>query len=164
MFNLSIRPDDGQFIVNPEKHRVVWILDNTRFDFLDFARENLHICVDCDIEYNTVNRRKVLSELAEQLEMPRRFVGVAKCNEEEGDTWNEELGKTIAFTKAKDAYCKSFIKRANLYLNTIDNWTNTAFEKLSTIAEKMENNSVKRHERIKEGLGDYLRTAPQKDE
>ena len=56
--------------------------------------------------------------LEDKIEMPKSFVGKAVCAE--GDEWNEETGRMVAFAKAKDKCYKSFFKRANIFVQTID--------------------------------------------
>jgi hypothetical protein len=50
--------------------------------------------------------------------MPVSFMGKAVCAPE--DEWNEETGRLIAFSRAKDKCYKSFFKRANLLVQTVD--------------------------------------------
>ena len=52
------------------------------------------------------------------LDMPVSFMGKAVCAPE--DEWNEELGRMLAFSRAKDKCYKSFFKRANMLVQTID--------------------------------------------
>ena len=83
--------------------------------------------------------------------MPNRFVGIATCNPE--DKFSIEAGKLIAFSKAKDKIHKSFFKRANIYVNTIDNWLNQAIDNINHYGEKIEINTARRHTKIAELVG-----------
>ena len=50
--------------------------------------------------------------------MPSAFMGKAVCAPE--DEWNEETGRMIAFSRAKDKCYKSFFKRANTFVQRVD--------------------------------------------
>ena len=49
---------------------------------------------------------------------------------------------------------KSFFKRANTYINTLDNWVNEAANTLNALGEKLTINKEKRHNHIKELVGE----------
>lgn len=122
---LNIRQSDCQFFINEEQRKVVCVINNTQNLFLEFLRENsaiLHLCA----YYNQKN-----------LYMPPRFVGVATCSKE--DEWNEAVGKKLAFNRAKYNLNRSFFKRANSFVNNVDDALNeliTAFNKYGECISK----------------------------
>lgn len=143
--NFNVSKDNATFFVNPEKRKVICIIDNTELMFLDFIEANLPIKTCCCGWWKE-------RQFEKELEMPGRFVGVATCSQD--DEWNEETGKIIAFSRAKDNLNRSFFKRANTYVNTIDDWLSRAVEKINAYGDKVTINTDRRHERIDELLGE----------
>ena len=143
--NFNISKENATFYVNPEKRKVVCIIDNTKMMFLDFIEANLPIKTYCNSIWGN-------SKFENKLLMPRQFMGIATCSPD--DEWNEETGKIIAFSRAKDNLNRSFFKRANTYVNTIDDWLSQAVEKINAYGDKVTINTDRRHERIDELLGE----------
>lgn len=143
---INITKDDARFIVDEKKGKVVCIIDGTRDLFLHYAEDNFRIRPDCD------NGWIPKSKLYPKLIMPNRYVGVATCNPE--DTFSVETGKLIAFSNAKDKIHKSFFKRANTYVNTLDNWLAEAVDSINRYGEKIEVNTRRRHDKITELVGE----------
>ena len=103
----GIKMSECRFYVNEEERTVICVIPNTRFDFLGYMYDKFM--------YN----RKVYFKVDErELELPKQFIGKAVCSKE--DEWNEETGRMIAFARAKNKFYKSFFKRANLLVNSID--------------------------------------------
>lgn len=144
---INITKDKARFIVNEDKRKVVCIIDKTSHLFVEYARNNLKILPDCDMSWGGIKSR-----LYPRLIMPKRFVGVATCDP--NDDFSVESGKLIAFSKAKDKIQTSFFKRANLYINTLDNWLQDAVEAINNYGEKLEINTKRRHEKITELIGE----------
>jgi hypothetical protein len=143
---INIRKDMARFIVNEEKGKVICILEDTEDLFLVFAEQNLPLSPVCD----TLDMTD--SELYKYLLMPKRFVGIATCDPE--DEFSVETGKLIAFSNAKDNLQNSFFKRANFYVNTIDTWLNKAVENINGYGAKIAKNTLRRHNKIAEILGE----------
>lgn len=146
---INITKDKAQFIVNEDARKVVCIIDNTSYLFLDYADKNLKIRPDCD---NVMIWNSNLSHLYPKLKMPNKFVGIASCNPE--DEFSVETGKLIAFTRAKDKIQNSFFKRANLYINTLDGWLNQAMDSINNYGKKLEINTKRRHKKIASLIGE----------
>lgn len=142
-FNISKK--DARFIVNKDKKKVVCIIEDTNKCFIKFVDENLPIKSYCNDYWHP-------SRLENKLFMPNKFIGVATCSDD--DEWNEETGKLIAFSRAKDKLNKSFFKRANTYINCLDKWTNEAAATLRNIGNKLTINTQHRHNLIKSIIGD----------
>ena len=115
----GIKMSDCKFYVDEDMRTVVCVIPNklgeykfTKNMVSDFIEDNFRfndldmpICLDYDWVDNA-------------LKMPSSFMGKAVCAPE--DEWNEELGRMIAFSRAKDKCYKSFFKRANHFVQTID--------------------------------------------
>lgn len=144
---INITKDKAQFIVNEDARKVVCIIDHTSHLFLHYAEKNLKILPDCDALWGGNGSR-----LYPKLKMPNKFVGIASCNPE--DEFSVETGKLIAFTRAKDKIQNSFFKRANLYINTIDDWLNQAMDAINSYGEKLEINTKRRHKKIASLIGE----------
>lgn len=146
---LNISSKDCKYIVDKNKKKIVCIINDTEYLFLNFVYSNFDIMVQ-DIGDTDFYIRK--NSFSKKFKMPKRFVGVATCSET--DEWNEDTGKLIAYSRAKDNLNKSFFKRANLYINSIDKEVDRAAEMLSNLGYKLTINTTKRHEKIASLIGE----------
>ena len=147
-YKFNIHPDDCRYIVNEDKRKVICLIENTKTMFIDFAERNFDIPCDCmDYSYLRPTRN-----LYDKLLMPKRFWGVATCAED--DEWDEEKGRLLAFTKAKNKLNNSFFKRAQLYVDTFDKSLNDAILILNNLGNKLTANADRRHEKLKDLLGE----------
>lgn len=119
----GIKMSDCKFYVNEETRTVVCVIPNkirhkngdiTIVSAMveDFIEKNFRfndIDFDFALNYNWQEKN---------LEMPHSFIGKAVCAKE--DEWNEETGRMIAYSRAKDKCYKSFFKRANRLVQTLD--------------------------------------------
>ena len=105
----GIKMSDCRFYVNETERVSVCIIPNTETMVEDFILDNFNYPELDFIVYGGL--RKVIK-------MPYSFMGKAICAPE--DEWNEELGRKIAFSRAKDKCYKSFFKRANMLVQTVD--------------------------------------------
>lgn len=150
-YKFNVRPEDCRYIVNEDKRKIICIIENTEYMFTNFANHNLEIPYSCyDTIWTTV--KNAPKHFYKKLRMPKRFWGVATCAEE--DKWDEEKGKLLAFSKAKDKLNTSFFKRANLYINTLDRSLNRATILLNNLGDKLTASSIRRHEKLTEMLGE----------
>lgn len=108
----GIKMSDCRFYVNEEERTVICVIPHTRDMVLDFIED--HFSNMSNVDFNWAIRTR----LADKLMMPNSFVGKAVCAAE--DEWNEETGRMIAFSRAKDKCYKSFFKRANMFVQVID--------------------------------------------
>lgn len=148
MRNFNIKPTDERvkYIVNEDKKVVVCVIEHTKELFNDFCNKNFVIN-----ELNTAFYDTFARNFFNNLNMPNQFSGVAYCST--NDEWNVDTGKLIAFSRAKDKLNKSFFKRANLYVNTLDKWANEAADVLDQIGVKLSVNTEHRHNLIDSILG-----------
>ena len=148
----NITTDNAKFFVDEEKKTVVCVIEETKNLLRDFVNTNFHISTDCDQIYNCVhNINGCDSTLNEKMLMPNKFVGIAKCGED--DKWDEDIGCVIAFSRAKNNLITSFFKRAQTYVNYLDKWLNEAVNTFNMLGEKLETNKTKRNEYIESLIG-----------
>lgn len=143
---INITKDNARFIVNEDARKVVCIIDHTSYLFLHYAEKNLKILPDCDAPWGGNGSR-----LYPKLKMPDKFVGIASCDP--NDEFSIETGKLIAFSRAKDKIHNSFFKRANTYINTLDDWLNQAAESINRYGDKIGINTERRHQKIIDLIG-----------
>ena len=144
----NITPNDCKFIINKNNRTVVCVYEGSARTFIDFANHNFNIKTYYDGSYTHYH----FSQLMNKLYMPNKFIGIAICSE--NDEWNEEIGKKVAFSRMKDKLNRSFFKRANLYVKTIDKWMDDAVYLINTVGQKLEVNQEKRHDLIKSYVGE----------
>ena len=85
-----------------------------------------------------------------KLRMPHSFMGKAVCAEE--DEWNEELGKKIAYSRAKNKLYTSFFKRANLFIQTVDKRLGDMINKFNDFGNTLDNNRQRLDDDIERAL------------
>ena len=136
--NAKIHRRNCKFIVKPEERMVLCIIEGDYVEhmLLDYLEQN-----DSSVEFYISN-----FDLRKRLHMPHTFVGKAVCAE--GDEWNEELGRKIAYSRAKDKLYNSFYKRANLYVQSIDDTLTRMIEKLNHFGSSLE----KDRDRLEESI------------
>jgi hypothetical protein len=108
----GIKMSDCKFYVDKEARLVVCVIPNTQGMLRDFIEDHFRWS---DLDFDFALSFKFSNNA---LRMPYSFSGKAVCAEE--DEWDEELGKMIAFSRAKDKCYKSFFKRANRFVQTVD--------------------------------------------
>lgn len=146
-YKLNIHPEDCHYIINEDKHKIVCLIEDTSNLFIEFADKNFEIPYNC-LDYSFYNNHMRPKYLHDKLLMPKRFWGVATCAED--DEWDEEKGKLLAFSRAKDKLNKSFFKRANLYIKTFDKSIDRAVMILNTLGDKLSANTERRYAKLTE--------------
>ena len=99
----------------------------------DFIRENFQFS-DIDM-YDAITFWN--KNFSKALTMPHSFIGKAVCAPE--DEWDEELGRMLAFSRAKDKCYKSFFKRANMFVQAVDCRLGNMIEAFNDFGMKLEN-------------------------
>ena len=126
----GIKMSDCRFYVNEAERTVVCVIPDASYMVMDFIWDNFNwsdVNMSDAIDYN----------LRKSLYMPHSFMGKAVWAPE--DRWDEETGKLIAFSKAKDKCYKSFFKRANLFVQTVDRRLGDMIESFNDFGLKLEN-------------------------
>lgn len=140
MYKFSM--DDCDFYVNEEKRTVSCVLNNTEDMLIDYIDENLYLSAwDINCAQNGFIKK---------VRMPKRFVGIAKCAD--GDEWDEELGRKIAYTRLREKVYASFFRHARTYINTIDDWIEKSLFKFNNFGERIDCEMEHRHAYIADQL------------
>jgi len=151
----GIKMSDCRFYVDEDARTVICVIppiitnksgdrQNTSDMVFDFIRENFQFS-DIDM-YDAISFWN--KNFSNKLIMPRSFIGKAVCAPE--DNWDVELGKMIAFSRAKDKCYKSFFKRANKFVQTIDRRLGDMITVFNDFGVKLENKRENLQQRIEE--------------
>lgn len=150
----GIKMSNCRFYVNEAERTVVCVIPQfveegnwrkfTSDMVTDFIQDNF-MFPEIDFNYS------MESKLTDELKMPGTFMGKAVCSPD--DEWNEEIGKMIAFSRAKDKCYKSFFKRANHFIQTIDRRLGDMIEKFNDFGMKLEDKRVGLEQKINEKIG-----------
>jgi hypothetical protein len=147
----GIKMSDCRFYVNEAERTVVCVIPqfveegnwrNFTSDMVtDFISDNFTFS-EIDFDY------AMESKLKDKLKMPNTFMGKAVCSPD--DEWNEEVGKMIAFSRAKDKCYKSFFRRANHFIQTIDRRLNDMIECFNNFGLQLEDKHLRLENKINE--------------
>lgn len=137
----SIRREDVKYHVNKEKKIVVAILEHTEDLFINYIEENGGL-----YSYESIWRD------LKKYSMPARFVGISKCGPD--DEWDEDFGKLVAFDRLKEKLNKSFVKRANTYVHSIEEALDNFCDNTQIYLNKLAKNSERRKEIINKHLSE----------
>jgi len=139
--NFSINKKNCKFYVDKENKKVVCVIPKTDLMAVKFieATSNIHI-------YH------LNDNIADKLVMPRQFTGIATCHEE--DVFDEEMGKLIAYNKARHKLNCSLFKRLNIYASFLDNKLNDFIDNCNNYGEKQGKREQVRENKIKEHFGE----------
>ena len=115
-----INEKDVKFIVKEEERKVLCILNETALDALDIIDHMSHFFLE-------IGDKSYI--------MPNKFVGIATCAPD--DTWDEKVGRVIAFNKVCEKYYKSLFKRLNTYVQDADYELNRSINEFNTYGERV---------------------------
>ena len=140
----GIKMSDCRFYVDEAARTVVCVIPNTRTMVMDFIYEHFD-WADISMADSMCNH------MFKEINMPYSFMGKAVCALE--DEWNEETGRMIAFARAKDKCYKSFFKRANTFVQTVDKHLGDMIEMFNDFGLKLENKREALQNQIDERIG-----------
>ena len=124
------------YIVKKDEGVVVCILNDTNYYFSDYIMARLL----------RQDYRDIVPSLHNEYFLKNSYSGVARCAP--GDEWNEELGRKIAFNKAKIKLNMAFFKRAQLYVDNVDREFNSILDAINGYGDRVEADTQKREEEI----------------
>ena len=140
---INIKMDKCRFFVDEEKRTVICVIEDTHNLVRNFF--------DLNYLWDETSSRQVRFEpygkLSKFMFLPDRFVGKAVCAPE--DEWNEEVGRLIAFNRAKMKLNTSFFKRAQEYVTEIDAAFNDMVTRVNEYGARLSRGADKRLEHIK---------------
>lgn len=140
----GIKMSDCRFYVDEAEKIVVCVIPNTSHMVMDFIWDNFN--------WSDINMSDAIDyHMRQKLRMPNSFMGKAKCADE--DEWDVETGKMIAFSRAKDKCYKSFFKRANTFVQTVDCRLGDMIEAFNNFGMKLEDKRVGLQQQIDERIG-----------
>ena len=130
----GIKMSDCRFYVDKDARTVVCVVADTEEYTIkdmvtDFIADHFRFS-DIDFCY------ALMARLEDKLDMPRSFMGKAVCAPE--DEWNEETGKLLAYSRARDKVYKSFFKRANMLVQTVDRRLGNMIEAFNDFGLRLE--------------------------
>ena len=137
---INIKPSDCKFVVDKEKKKVVCILDETRDMLYEYLDDN----------HNYLSFLATIADRKKVIRMPDRFVGIATCSPD--DEWDETLGRKIAFYKMRNKFYHSLFKRADNFVNWIDDNLNQMVEELNGWGDKVRENLYREKEHLETRL------------
>jgi len=117
---IFIKEENVKFIVKEEERKVICILDKTTYDALRIINHMSNI---------------YMANFNKDRMMPDKFVGIATCAPE--DTWDEKIGKAVAFNKVCEKYYKSLFKRLNTYILDVDYELNKSINEMNIYGERV---------------------------
>jgi len=142
----GIKMSNCRFYVDETARTVVCVIPNTKNMVMDFIVEHF--------DWHDVNMYEAVNswdnKFYTKLYMPNSFMGKAVCAAE--DEWDEELGRKIAFARAKDKCYKSFFKRANLFVQTVDARLGDMITAFNDFGMKLENKREALQQQIDEKI------------
>lgn len=117
-----------KYFINKEEKTVVCVLENCKYDFINFLSrvDNPLIDISTNLEYL----------------MPFSFHGRARCAE--GDEWNEEYGKKLAYHRAKNAHDKCLFNKCNKLMTYLDKKADELADTLALFGHKLSRNYERR--------------------
>ncbi len=131
-----------QYIVKKDERVVICVINGTKDYF-------------CDYMSNRLGQQDYLDRIAfcieDKYDLKNSYSGVARCAP--GDEWNEELGRKIAFNKAKEKLNSAFFKRAKTYVNEVDNRFNQLIGVINNYGSRLADDAEKREKEIEQMLG-----------
>ena len=144
----GIKMSDCKFYVDEDARTVICVIPNTRTMLISFIRQHF--------QFKDINLYDAIDfwhgTFADSLHMPKSFMGKAVCAAE--DEWDEETGKLLAFSRAKDKAYKSFFRRANNFVQLLDRRLGDMIEQFNNLGLRLEN----KRDGIQQKLNDILGT------
>lgn len=149
--NYHFSMEDCNFYVDEKKRTIACVLEDTKNMFHKYIEDKLYIsCWGLPTTNQAV-------KFEEKLDMPNRFVGVAKCAAE--DTWDVELGKKIAYLRLREKVYRSFFNKAKRYIDTLDDYLERNAMEINRMGMKLDKEMESRNQYIAEKLSERDKNA-----
>lgn len=147
----GIKMSDCRFYVNEAERTVVCVIPQfvEEGNWRKFTSDMVTDFIEDNFMFPEIDFHYALeSKLTDELKMPSTFMGKAVCAPE--DEWNEEIGKLIAFSRAKNKCYRSFFKRANHFAQVIDKRLGDIIDSFNDFGLKLEDKRQELEKRINE--------------
>lgn len=111
-------------------------------------------CVISDTKHEAIDALEEMTRLSQwywsddSYEMPSQFVGTAHCSET--DVWNPEIGKRVAYDKARSKLDRSLFKRLQHYVDEQEKTLDEAVFRINALGRKLSMSAQHRADRINE--------------
>ena len=89
-------------------------------------------------------------DFSSRLVTNRIYVGVARCNPE--DTWDESIGKLVAYYKMKNAYFQDFFKKINNFYGDLERSLDNLESKANDLGMKLNRELFRLENQIKKQI------------
>ena len=122
-----------KYVVVHQARLVKCILSHTRLDVIKSLDR-----MDCSYPY----------ESEDNYLLPDQFVGIARCSE--NDVWNPEIGKRVAYDKARAKLDRSLFKRLQRYVDDKEKTLDEAVFRINALGRKISMSAQHRADRINE--------------
>lgn len=136
----GIKMSDCKFYVDKEARTVICVIPNKIYHkdgSITTVSKMVEDFIEKNFRFNDIDFDFALNYSWQErnLEMPVSFMGKAVCAPE--DEWNEETGRLIAFSRAKNKCYKSFFRRANNLVQTVDRRLGNMVSAFNELGEKI---------------------------
>ena len=149
--NWSVSKKNCKFYIDKEHGKVVCVIPNTKNAAREFL-EDQYITLTQSINWESTSKDNSIQQVLRALQMPNSFSGIATCHPE--DTFDEEIGKLIAYNKARRKLNVSLFKRLNLYVRRLDAEFNNLINDCNAYGKKQDEREAIRKKKIEECLND----------
>ena len=118
---ISVSQNDCNYIVDKENRRIICIYRPP-----------------CRIVVNYINATCpyvfMPEKLYESMTLKSYYRGIAVCTE--GDEWDEDFGKLVAFNKVREKYYNAVWRRVNRFFDWLDDSTNESARQFDYMGDK----------------------------
>lgn len=135
---IKIQPGQVKYIVKKDDGVVICIIEGTKW----LAHELIYCYYD-RLNYSTDE---------EMLKMNDSFTGIARLAE--GDVWDEEYGKLLAYDRAKYKLTQSIFKHVQNFVSNLEKETDDLVDGVNSYFDKVTHNKNYREKRLNKEVED----------
>jgi len=141
MMRIKIRKADCFFKVDEENRKVVCVY-----------KADPNLAEDYIYSFNQEHGLPTYIPIDNKMYIPLHTIGVATCAE--GDTWNERIGREVAYAKMKNKFGKNFFRAMNTYFKFHDKNLNALQESVDHLGLAWHKNLVSQDKLINQLIED----------
>lgn len=131
---ISVSQNDCNYIVDKENRRIICLYRPPRnivYTYLSVTCPYVHMLLT--------------GKLYDQMALKSYYRGIAVCAE--GDEWDEDFGKLVAFNKVREKYYNAVWRRVNHFFNWLDDSVNESARQFDYMGDKW-NKSIDMTEKL----------------